>query len=73
MTHSFSLQVHELPPEKLRMREVEYIDIGNDPFPPKVNKYSICCYLLYYFYFILSVYIYNIDIYHYCLLLMLLL
>lgn len=46
MIHSFPFQVHELPPEKLRMREVEYIDIGNDPFPPKVNKYSICCYFI---------------------------
>lgn len=71
MTHSFSLQVHELPPEKLRMREVEYIDIGNDPFPPKVNKYSICCYFITFILYL--VYIYNIDIYHYCLLLMLLL
>lgn len=46
MIYSFPFQVHELPPEKLRMREVEYIDIGNDPFPPKVNKYSIYCYFI---------------------------
>lgn len=24
-------QVHELPPEKLKQREVQVIDIGNDP------------------------------------------
>ncbi|KFM78565.1 Phosphatidylinositol transfer protein alpha isoform, partial [Stegodyphus mimosarum] len=30
--------VHELPPEKLRIREVEYIDIGNDPVAPKDYK-----------------------------------
>lgn len=33
-----SLQVHELPPEKLKQREVVHIDIANDPVAPADYK-----------------------------------
>lgn len=34
----FHFQVHELPPEKLKFREVIFIDIGSDPVNPNDYK-----------------------------------
>ncbi|KAM7311540.1 phosphatidylinositol transfer protein alpha isoform [Ixodes scapularis] len=36
--NGFQENVHELPPEKLKIREVDYIDIGGDPVLPKDYK-----------------------------------
>lgn len=34
----FNIKVHELPPEKLKQREVVRIDISNDPVAPNDYK-----------------------------------
>ena len=41
-----SENVHELPPEKLKNREVIYIDIANDPVSSKVRKREDVIHLL---------------------------
>lgn len=34
----FPIKVHELPPEKIKLREVVHIDIANDPVTPADYK-----------------------------------
>lgn len=36
--------VHQLPPEQLKQREVVWIDIANDPSPVKLSTTVVCFY-----------------------------